>query len=107
MRVVRERRKALWWIDDVRRSAARRRIELGVVTAEGVWQWARALARTASGNPERSPFVHLTSGRKFKVDFSRAVDYEMDGGERQKTKRLKVKVEPAAITVCVPDTATG
>lgn len=81
------------------------RIELGVVTADGVWQWARALARTVAGKPERSPFVHVTSGQKFSVRFNRPLVYEMDGGDREKTKRLKVKVDPAAITICVPDAA--
>jgi diacylglycerol kinase family enzyme len=28
--------------------------------------------------------------------------YELDGGDRKATKRLKIEVEPAAITVCVP-----
>jgi diacylglycerol kinase (ATP) len=79
------------------------RLELGVVTAEGVWQWTRALARTVAGKPERSPFVHLTSGRKFSVRFGSPVVYEIDGGDRKKTKRLKVRVQPAAITVCVPE----
>ena len=79
------------------------RLELGVVTAAGVWQWSRALARTVAGKPERSPFVQMTSGHRFSVQFDRAVPYELDGGERRKTKRLKVRVEPAAITVCVPN----
>ena len=29
--------------------------------------------------------------------------YELDGGDRKPTKHLKVRVEPAAITVCVPE----
>ncbi len=80
------------------------RLELGVVTADGMLQWARALARTATGKPERSPFVELTSGRKFSVRFDRPVPYELDGGDRTKAKRLKVRIEPAAVTVCVPTT---
>jgi diacylglycerol kinase family enzyme len=86
-------------------SAEDGRLELGVVTAEGVWQWTRALARTAAGAPERSPFVQMTSGQKFSVRFDRPVVYELDGGERPPTKRLKVRVEPAAISVCVPEAA--
>jgi hypothetical protein len=27
----------------------------------------------------------------------------MDGGDRSKTKRIDIEVEPAAITVCVPE----
>jgi hypothetical protein len=29
--------------------------------------------------------------------------YELDGGERPPTKRLKIQVEPGAITICVPE----
>ena len=40
------------------------RLELGVVTAEGLLQWTRALSRTALGHAEKSPFVHTTSAKK-------------------------------------------
>jgi diacylglycerol kinase family enzyme len=79
------------------------RLELGIVTASGIWQWTRALGRTVTRKPERSPFVELTSGRRFTVRFDRPVAYELDGGDRKKTKRLDVEVEPGAVTVCVPD----
>ncbi|MDQ1522009.1 MAG: diacylglycerol kinase, partial [Actinomycetota bacterium] len=79
------------------------RLELGVVTADGIWQWTRALARTASGNADRSPFVQTVSGRTFDVRLRSAVPYELDGGDRPAAKRLKIAVEPDAITVCVPD----
>src|SRR4051794_22523023 len=78
------------------------RLELGVVTAEGVWQWTRALARTAAGRAEKSPFVRTTSGCTFDIRLGHKVPYELDGGDRPPVKRLRVAVEPAAITVCVP-----
>ena len=81
------------------------RLELGVVTAEGVWQWMRTLASTLSGRPQRSPFVQMTSGERFTVHFSRPTVYELDGGDRKKTTELTVAVEPAALTVCVPETS--
>lgn len=77
------------------------RLEVGVVTAKGALQWIRALARTAAGRPERSPFVELTSGRTVEIRLDRHVPYELDGGNRPPTKRLKIKVVPAAVTVCV------
>jgi len=40
-----------------------------------------------------------------KVKLNRKILYELDGGERTKVKAFKVKVEPAAITVCVPGNA--
>jgi YegS/Rv2252/BmrU family lipid kinase len=78
------------------------RLDIGVVTADGVMQWGRTLARTAVGNPERSPFVRVGSGRKFDVKLDRKVRYELDGGDRLKVKELKVRVEPKAVTICVP-----
>ena len=82
------------------------RLELGVVTADGIWQWARALARTASGHADKSPFVQTTSGTRFDIRLQHAVPYELDGGDRKPVKRLKVSVVPDAITVCVPTDAT-
>ena len=40
------------------------RLEIGVVTAEGVVEWIRTLARTAAGHPERSPFVRRRKRRR-------------------------------------------
>ena len=40
--------------------------------------------------------------RSVKIKLDRKVRYELDGGDRTKVKSFKVKVEPAAITVCVP-----
>lgn len=78
------------------------RLEVGVVTAEGFAQWARTAARTVVAAADTSPFVQATKARSIKVKLSRKVLYELDGGERSKTKSFKVKVEPAAITLCVP-----
>jgi YegS/Rv2252/BmrU family lipid kinase len=78
------------------------RLDIGVVTADGVMQWGRTLARTAVGSPERSPFVRVGSGRKFDVKLDRKVRYELDGGDRLEAKELKVRVEPKAVTICVP-----
>jgi diacylglycerol kinase (ATP) len=77
-------------------------LEIGVVTAKGFWQWSRTLAKTASGKAESSPFVETARGRKFDVRFAEPIPYELDGGDRKKTRRLRVKVRPAAVTVCVP-----
>jgi len=78
------------------------RLELGVVNADGIADWARTLARTAAGHPERSPLVQATSATKIKVKLDRKVLYEIDGGDREKVKSFTVKVQPAAITICLP-----
>jgi YegS/Rv2252/BmrU family lipid kinase len=78
------------------------RLELGVVNADGVTDWVRTLARTAVGQAERSPFVQATSAKRIKVKLNRKVLYEIDGGDREKVKSFGIKVEPAAITICLP-----
>jgi YegS/Rv2252/BmrU family lipid kinase len=78
------------------------RLEVGVVNADGVADWARTLARTAAGHPERSPFTRTTSARKIDVKLDRKVLYEIDGGARTRVKSFKVRVEPRAVSICVP-----
>jgi diacylglycerol kinase family enzyme len=78
------------------------KLELGVVTAEGVIEWGRMLARTAVGTASKSPFAQTTKAASVKVTFDRKILYELDGGERTKVKAFKVKVEPGAVSVCVP-----
>jgi YegS/Rv2252/BmrU family lipid kinase len=77
-------------------------LELGVSNAEGLGDWARTMAKTVIGAAEKSPFVQATKAKKIVVELSRKVPYELDGGERGPAKRIKAKVEPAALKVRVP-----
>jgi len=79
------------------------RLDVAVVTAESYLDWARTLSRTAAGDPAASPFVETTTAEKIDIDLDKKSPYELDGGDRPKTKRLKIRVKPAAITVCVPE----
>jgi len=80
-------------------------LDVGLLTAEGPLQVARAAARAVAGDTHKSPFVRITKARKVAVKLDRKVRYELDGGDRKKVRSFKVKVEPGAVTVCVP--ATG
>ena len=82
------------------------RLDVGVVTADGVWQWARTLARTGFGDASASPFVHTTTAKSIEVRLGHKTPYEMDGGERPKAKTLTIEVEPRAISVCAPEEET-
>jgi diacylglycerol kinase family enzyme len=77
-------------------------MEIGVVTAQNAAQWVRALGRVALGTPEKSPFVEMARGRKFRLRFSRPFPYELDGGARSAVKKIRIDVHPASLTVCVP-----
>lgn len=77
------------------------RLEIGVVTAKGLWDWGRTLGRSVVGQPEDSPFVHVSSGGTFDIRLETKRPYELDGGDRKPTKRFRVSVEPAAVAVAV------
>ena len=78
------------------------RLDLAVVTASGVVQWARTLTRAAAGHTDRSPLVQMTTATKIRIETKKKLPYELDGGDRPKTAVLKVKVVPKAVTIRVP-----
>jgi diacylglycerol kinase (ATP) len=80
-------------------------LDLAVITADGVAEWAGTVGRTIAGSPERSPHFRMTKARKVKVKLDRKILYELDGGTRTKVKAYRIKVEPQAIAVCVPPQA--
>jgi diacylglycerol kinase (ATP) len=78
-------------------------LEVGVLTAKGLTQWARVAGRTATGRPERSPFVRTAAGHTFEITLDRKVPYELDGGDRKPRKRFSVSIAPSAVLVAVPE----
>jgi YegS/Rv2252/BmrU family lipid kinase len=76
-------------------------LELGVVTAKNRWQWLRVFSQVAMGQAA-SPLVKTARAKKVVVKLKRKRPYELDGGARPRTKRLNVRVEAGAITLCVP-----
>ena len=77
-------------------------LELGVVTARNPAQWARTLGRVALGDAEKSPFVQVTRGRRFRIRFDRRFPYELDGGARPAVRKLRIKAHPSSVRICVP-----
>ncbi|HEX4291976.1 MAG TPA: diacylglycerol kinase family lipid kinase, partial [Trebonia sp.] len=65
-------------------------------------QWARTFGRLALGHPDHSRFVKVTQAKKISIRFDRKIRYELDGGARPATRKLRIKVRPASVTVCVP-----
>jgi diacylglycerol kinase (ATP) len=77
-------------------------LEVGVVTARTRLQWAQVIALMVAGRPMKSRFVDVTRARTSEVRLAHKAAYELDGCDRRPAKRLRVRVEPDAITVCVP-----
>jgi len=77
-------------------------LEVGVVTAQSRTQWVRTVSRVVLGRAEDSPFVVTTRGSRIRATFDRRIAYEFDGGLRESTRKLRIKVRPGSITVCTP-----
>jgi diacylglycerol kinase (ATP) len=77
-------------------------LDVGVATAQGALEWARALGTMAVGRSDHSPFVRTTRARKVEVRLGTAMPYELDGGGRSLTKRFTASVNPGAVKICVP-----
>jgi diacylglycerol kinase (ATP) len=82
-------------------------LELGVVTAKNPAEWARTLGRVALGEAGKSPFVEVVQGRKFRIRLDRRLPCELDGGARPAAGKMRIKVHPSSITICVPEKAAG
>jgi YegS/Rv2252/BmrU family lipid kinase len=78
-------------------------LNVGIITADSVMDWARTLGATVLGDAGSSPFVETTIAAGIDVNLDEALPYELDGEARPETKHLEFHVEPAAVTVCTPD----
>jgi YegS/Rv2252/BmrU family lipid kinase len=77
-------------------------LELGVVSADGVREWAGTVARAVVGNASSSPHAFTTKAHSVRIQLDRKVLYEIDGGDRKKVRKLRIDVDPEAIQICVP-----
>jgi diacylglycerol kinase (ATP) len=80
-------------------------LELGVISADGVKEWAGTVARAVVGTASRSPHAVTTKVRSVRIKLDRKVLYEIDGGDRKKVRKLHIEVEPEAVQICVPNGA--
>jgi diacylglycerol kinase (ATP) len=77
-------------------------LELGVVSADGIREWAGTVARAVVGTAAKSPHAFTTKVHSVRIKLDRKVPYEIDGGVRKKVRKLRVEVEPEAVQICVP-----
>jgi YegS/Rv2252/BmrU family lipid kinase len=77
-------------------------LELGVVSAEGLREWAATLARAVVGTAGKSPHAFTTKAHSVRIKLDRKVAYEIDGGERKRARKLRIDVDPQAVKICVP-----
>jgi diacylglycerol kinase (ATP) len=77
-------------------------LEVGVVTAKSVAQWARTIGRAVAGRPENSPFIITSRGAKIVVRLDSSIPYELDGGVRTSERKLKFRARRSSVVMCLP-----
>jgi diacylglycerol kinase family enzyme len=82
-------------------------VDLAVITADGVAQWAETVGRTITGRVEGAAHARMTTAREVKVKLDRKVLYEIDGGARTKVKAYRLAIDPGAIAIRVPEATTN
>jgi diacylglycerol kinase (ATP) len=77
-------------------------LEVGVLAGSGAVATMRTMARVAVKTVDDAAHARTTKGSRVKVRFDRKVLYEVDGGDREKVRSLKIRVIPRGLVVCVP-----
>ncbi|HLJ74790.1 MAG TPA: diacylglycerol kinase family lipid kinase, partial [Thermoanaerobaculia bacterium] len=83
------------------------RLDVGVVTAKNIWQWARVFFEVATGGSSGNEGVERTRAKKIDIKLQKARRYEVDGSTRPKARRLRIRIDAGAVTVCVPKAGGG
>jgi diacylglycerol kinase family enzyme len=78
------------------------RLDVGIVTATSVRQWAGIAVDVVRRKPEASPHTLVRQGREIDVRFDGPHRYELDGGAKSPTDHLTFGVRPSALTLCAP-----
>ena len=81
------------------------RLDVGVVTAVGMGEWARVMVSAVRGRQHRSGMAHITQAGSVIVELSEKHRYELDGGCKGRLDRLEFAVRPMSLTVCAPTPA--
>ena len=79
-------------------------LDIGIVTAEGMRQWASLMVATVRKRQRESPHAQLSRGREIGVALDGKHRFQLDGGAKGTAKRLQIEVIPASLTVCAPVT---
>ncbi|MEO6653374.1 MAG: diacylglycerol kinase family protein [Ilumatobacteraceae bacterium] len=74
-------------------------LDVAVLTAENVRDWAALLWRLVRGKPQPAELVKRFSGTEIEVGLDRPAPYELDGEDRDETQHLSFTIEPGALAV--------
>lgn len=79
--------------------AADGRLDVAVLAARTLRDWATVFVQLLRGRPQRSDLVEVTQGRTILVTTGRPRAYELDGEDRPPARSLEFSIEPGALLV--------
>ena len=74
-------------------------LDIAVMSASTLREWGSIVWRLLRGREQRVDLARRAQGRRIVVEHDEARTYELDGEDRDPTKRLEFEIEPGAITV--------
>jgi YegS/Rv2252/BmrU family lipid kinase len=77
-------------------------LDIGVVTAVGLREWAGVLAKTVGRRPDTSANATIGQGTTIEVLLDGKHRFQLDGGSKGTTDELHFSVRPGALTMCAP-----
>ena len=78
-------------------------LDVGVVAAAGIRDWISVGYRLLRRLPQDPGLVRRTQGSTVEIETDDPRPYEIDGEERPATDRVRITIEPAALTVLAGD----
>ena len=83
------------------------RLDIGVVSARSATDWLRVLTSATFKRADKSPLTKMATAKKIEIVFDRTLPWEVDGGDRPREKRFKIRCKPSAVRICQPSLQPG
>ena len=77
-------------------------LDVAVLTATGLREWASVMVSAVRGKQETSAHVHIGTGAKIRVRLEKKQRFELDGGDKGRTRKLHFDVDPSSLVICAP-----
>jgi YegS/Rv2252/BmrU family lipid kinase len=78
------------------------RLDVGIIRAKSRLQWLRLAASALLGRVDRSRLTEMTTAEAVTIDLDRTLPWEVDGGDREREDRYKVRCIPGAVRIAQP-----
>ncbi|MEO5902135.1 MAG: YegS/Rv2252/BmrU family lipid kinase [Ilumatobacteraceae bacterium] len=79
-------------------------LDVAVITATGMRQWAALMVSAVRRRQRSSAHALIGRGADVVIDLDRKHLYELDGGTKGKSKKLRLAARPHSLVVCAPAT---